>query len=67
MVHSDEELEPEVTFKNSDKRLKVFKYAFFPEGSEELSLKQAILYAIRYHETDKKCVTTDDFNYEIFE
>ena len=32
-----------------------------------MSFKQAILYAIRYHETDKKCVTTDDFNHEIFE
>ena len=65
LCHSDEEIEPEVKFANSDKRVKNFKQTFFPADNEELYFKQAILYAIRYDQTKKTCVADDDFNDEI--
>ena len=51
LCHSDEEIEPEITFANSEKRLKNFKQTFFPDVNSELTFKQAILYAIRYDQT----------------
>ena len=44
---SDEEIEPEVNFSSAEKRLKAFKETFFPLN-KTLTLKQAILYAVRY-------------------
>ena len=53
LCDTDEEIEPEVNFSSADKRLKGFKETFFPLDKIELSFKEAILYAIRYHETKK--------------
>ena len=65
LCHSDEEIEPEVNFSSADKRLKAFKETFFP--LKILTLKEAILYAIRYDQSKKtsEVVNTDEFDAEI--
>ena len=65
LCHSDEEIEPEVNFSSSEKRLKAFKETFFLLDNENLSFKGAILYAIRFDQTRKTCKTTTEFNTEI--
>ena len=66
LCHSDEEIEPEVNFSSADKRLKAFKETFF-RLDKNLTLKEAILYAIRYEQTKKTCqiINADaEFNFE---
>ena len=68
LCHSDEEIEPEVNFSSADKRLKAFKEIFFPLN-KNLTLKETILYAIRYEQTKKTSqitnVAADEFDSEI--
>ena len=65
LCYSDEEIQSEIKFSSSEKRLKAFKETFFPLDNENLTFKQAILYAIRYDQTRKTCKTTTEFNAEI--
>ena len=67
LCYSDKEIEPEVNFSSADKRLKAFKETFFPLD-KNLTLKEAILYAIRYEQTKKTCQVTNadaEFDSEI--
>ena len=64
LCHSDEEIEPEVDFSAAKKRIKAFQETFFPLN-QTLTLKEAILYAIRYQKTKKTDETTEDFDAEI--
>ena len=67
LCYSDKEIEPEVNFSSADKRLKAFKETFFPLD-KNLTLKEAILYAIRYEQTEKTCQITNadaEFDSEI--
>ena len=64
LCHTDEEIDPEVNFSNADKRLKAFKETFFLLN-KNLTLKEAILYAIRYQQGKKTDQTDSEFDPEI--
>ena len=60
---SDEELEPEINFVDSDKRFKAFIEIFFPKD-KELILKEAIFYSVQFDQTNftNQCDQLFDIN-----
>ena len=60
---SDEELEPEINFAGSDKRFQAFIETFFPKD-KQLTLKEAILYSVRFDQTTS---TNECSNEQLFE
>ena len=59
LTDENESFDNVVELSDTEKRVNIFKSTFYPSTKKELTFKEAILYAVRFHKENLQCETID--------